>query len=254
MPLDDRPLEIHRDASRQTELLHQLSRTRSLSLELAAPLSDEDQVVQAAEDASPVKWHLAHTTWFFEELILKRFLPGYRAFDDRFAYCFNSYYESLGERHPRPKRGLLTRPSADEVRNYRKHVDSALTALVSKDALGPDALSLIETGVHHEQQHQELLLMDVLTLFASSPLKPEYRPHGASFIDSGSPGHWHEVQGGVSSVGHQGKGFHFDNEGPPHDVLLRDFKIFTAPITNGEWLAFMADGGYDNPRLWRPVK
>ena len=143
-------------------------------IELAAPLSDEDQVVQANDDASPSKWHLAHTTWFFETFLLERFLAGYRVFDERFEYCFNSYYESVGARQPRGKRGLLTRPSADEVRDYRAFVDQALARLLDT-ALAPEAAELIELGINHEQQHQELLLTDILSLFAAEPLKPAYR-------------------------------------------------------------------------------
>ena len=151
-----------------------LMATRALSSELASPLSDEDQVVQVMDDTSPTKWHLAHTTWFFEAFLLKPFLPGYRVFDERFEYCFNSYYESVGPRHPRPKRGLLTRPSGDEVRAYRAFVDEALVRLCDGELAG-EAASLIELGINHEQQHQELLLTDILALFAAEPLKPAYR-------------------------------------------------------------------------------
>src|SRR6478735_9862450 len=154
-------------------LRDRLFRTRTLSTEIARPLSDEDQVVQVMDDASPTKWHLAHTTWFFEAFLLKRFLPGYQVFDERFEYCFNSYYESVGPRQPRGKRGLLTRPSADEVRAYREHVDAALERLCER-GLEPWAAELIELGINHEQQHQELLLTDILSLFASEPLKPAY--------------------------------------------------------------------------------
>ena len=155
-------------------LRNRLFETRVLSTDLARPLSDEDQVVQVMDDASPTKWHLAHTTWFFEAFILKRFLPSYQVFDDRFEYCFNSYYESVGPRQPRPKRGLLTRPSADEVRAYRAFVDEALGRLLEQP-LRPEAAELVELGINHEQQHQELLLTDVLALFAAEPLKPAYR-------------------------------------------------------------------------------
>ena len=156
-------------------LYHRLSATRRLSSELALPLSDEDQIVQANDDASPTKWHLAHTTWFFETFILKPFLEGYRIFDESFDYCFNSYYESVGARQPRGKRGLLTRPSAAEVRAYREHVDEALERLFERD-LHLRAAELIELGINHEQQHQELLLTDILSLFASEPLRPAYAP------------------------------------------------------------------------------
>ena len=154
-------------------LRDRLFRTRALSGELARPLSDEDQVVQANDDASPTKWHLAHTTWFFDAFVLKRFLAGYRLFDESFEYCFNSYYESVGPRQPRGKRGLLTRPSAQAVRDYRAHVDEAL-ALLFAGSLSPDAAALVELGINHEQQHQELFLTDILSLFAAEPLKPAY--------------------------------------------------------------------------------
>src|SRR6478752_844170 len=163
--------DIHRTESQS--LFQRLFETRNLSLALAAPLSDEDQVVQAMDDASPTKWHLAHTTWFFEAFLLKPFLPGYRIFDERFEYCFNSYYESVGARQPRGSRGLLTRPSAEEVRDYRAHVDEALSRLCDGDL--PDAAAeLIELGINHEQQHQELLITDILSLFATEPLKAAY--------------------------------------------------------------------------------
>jgi hypothetical protein len=164
-------------------LRDRLFRTRTLSTELARPLSDEDQVVQVMDDASPTKWHLAHTTWFFEAFLLKRFLPGYQVFDERFEYCFNSYYESVGPRQPRPKRGLLTRPSAEEVRAYRAAIDEALERLLDQ-ALQPEAAELIELGINHEQQHQELLLTDILSLFATEPLKPAYRSAPAGVATS----------------------------------------------------------------------
>jgi ergothioneine biosynthesis protein EgtB len=231
-------------------LRERLVATRALSSELARPLSDEDQVVQAMDDASPTKWHLAHTTWFFEAFLLKRFLDGYRVFDERFEYCFNSYYESVGPRHPRPKRGLLTRPSAEEVRAYRASTDEALDRLLA-GSLAPEAVALIELGIHHEQQHQELLLTDILSLFASEPLKPAYRETGpGSAVGEGAPLDWISFGGGIFPVGHDGVGFAYDNEGPRHDALLRPFKLASRPVTNDEWSAFIADGGYATPTLW----
>ncbi len=249
MPLDDRPASAGIE-DRQLRLASSLFATRRQSLEIAEPLSDEDQVVQAHDDASPTKWHLAHTTWFFEELILKRFLSGYRIFDERFAYCFNSYYESLGPRHPRPKRGLLTRPSTEEVRAYRAHADENLHRLMSQ-AMPEETLSLVETGIHHEQQHQELMLTDILALFAANPLRPAYREAPEQEISSTpAPGQWRTIQGGIYDIGHRGAGFAYDNEGPRHQVLLRDFRIFSREVTNGEWIAFMEAGGYTTPSLW----
>jgi ergothioneine biosynthesis protein EgtB len=250
MPLDDYPAIPAEAMSRQVELSSKLSETRNLSVEIAKPLSAEDQVVQANEDASPAKWHLAHTTWFFEELILKQFLPDYETFDERFSYCFNSYYESLGPRHPRPKRGLLTRPSAEEVRAYRAHADENLHRLMAEE-LPQQALDLLEIGIHHENQHQELMLTDILALFAANPLRPVYREIAGERENAvGASGHWREIAGGIYDAGHQGAGFAFDNESPRHQVLLRDFRISSKHVTNGEWAAFMEAGGYTTPSLW----
>ncbi len=235
---------------RPQSLRDRLFATRNLSLELAAPLSDEDQVVQVMDDASPTKWHLAHTTWLFEAFILKSFDPGYHVFDDAFAYCFNSYYEAMGPRQPRPRRGVLTRPSASEVRAYRAHVDEALAALLVRD-LPAEALALIELGIHHEQQHQELLLTDILALFAAEPLKPAY-VEGEPGVPGAEPAplQWIAFEGGIYDIGHAGPGFAYDNEGPRHEALLRPFKLADRCVTNAEWIAFMEDGGYTTPALW----
>jgi ergothioneine biosynthesis protein EgtB len=247
MPLDVRPAKID---DRQEKLAAAVSATRALSLDIARPLSAEDQVVQAHEDASPAKWHLAHTTWFFEELVLKSALPGYRVFDERFAFCFNSYYESLGPRQPRPQRGLLTRPSADEVRAYRAYTDENLQALLARP-LPQGALDVIETGINHEQQHQELMLTDILALFAASPLRPAYCEAGDSTgAHVSAEGQWRSIPAGIYPIGHRGAGFAYDNECPSHEVLLRDFKIFNREVTNGDWLAFMEAGGYADASLW----
>ena len=224
--------------------------TRRISLKLAAPLSDEDQVVQAMDDASPTKWHLAHTTWFFEAFVLPRFLPGYRVFDETFEYCFNSYYESVGPCHPRPKRGLLTRPSGDQVRAYRAHVDEALGRLFDT-ALPNEALALVELGNNHEQQHQELLLTDILSLFASQPLKPAYRKAKASVsVGTTAPLAFTAFDGGIFEIGHDGNGFAYDNEGPRHEELIRPFRLANRCVTNSEWIDFIADGGYRTATLW----
>ncbi|MBI4724114.1 MAG: ergothioneine biosynthesis protein EgtB, partial [Rhodomicrobium sp.] len=250
MPLDGRPAKSAEVEARHRKLAERLFAARALSLQIAEPLSAEDRVVQANEDASPTKWHLAHTAWFFEELVLKPFLSNYRLFDDRFAYCFNSYYESLGPRHPRPRRGLLTRPSAEEVRAYRAHADEKLHALMSLP-LPQDALDLIEMGINHEQQHQELMLTDILALFAANPLRPVYRATADQpALGATASGYWKEVRGGIYDIGHAGEGFAYDNEGPCHQVLLRDFRIFSRQVTNGEWLAFMEAGGYSDPHHW----
>ncbi|HEY6921242.1 MAG TPA: ergothioneine biosynthesis protein EgtB [Methyloceanibacter sp.] len=231
-------------------LRNRLFETRALSTELARLLSDEDQVVQVMDDASPTKWHLAHTTWFFEAFILKRFLPSYQVFDERFEYCFNSYYESVGPRQPRPKRGLLTRPSADEVRAYRSFVDEVLGRLL-KQPLQPEAAELVELGINHEQQHQELLLTDILALFAAEPLKPAYREARPGVAASqAAPLSFVSFDGGIFEVGHDGNGFAYDNEGPRHEELIRPFKLATRCVTNAEWIEFIEDGGYATPTLW----
>lgn len=233
-----------------SSLFDRLMETRRLSLRLAAPLSDEDQVVQAMDDASPTKWHLAHTTWFFEAFVLPRFLPGYQLFDEPFEYCFNSYYESVGPRHPRPKRGLLTRPSAQSVRDYRAHVDAALGRLFETD-LPDEAASLVELGISHEQQHQELLLTDILSLFAAEPLKPTYRYNKLDAeAEAAAPLALTAFEGGIHAIGHDGGGFAYDNEGPRHEQLIRPFRLANRCVTNAEWIQFIEDGGYRTATLW----
>jgi len=245
---------IAHDAAAQDEharrLAQRFNAARSCSQRLAVPLSDEDQTPQSMEDASPTKWHLAHTTWFFEELVLKAHASGYREFDPRFAYCFNSYYETLGERHPRPRRGLLTRPTCAEVRAYRAHVDDAMMRMFDVDDLSNEALDLIELGINHEQQHQELLLTDILSLFAVQPLRPAYRAETDTAQGANPPMDWIGFDGGIFTVGHDGDGFAYDNEGPRHDQLIRPFKLAHRTVTNGDWLEFMADGGYETATLW----
>ncbi len=234
----------------QRFLENRLLDTRHISHELVAPLSPEDMVVQAMDDASPTKWHLAHTTWFFETFILAKHLPGYRIFDDTFNYCFNSYYESQGARQPRPRRGLLTRPSIDRVMAYRAHVDDGLRALLAR-GIDAETARLIDIGINHEQQHQELLLTDILALLAANPLRPAYRPRQLHPVEPepGAPG-WIELPGGIRSVGHGGEGFAWDNEAPRHEVLVHPFRLADRLVTNGEWLEFMADGGYATAEHW----
>jgi ergothioneine biosynthesis protein EgtB len=253
MPLDDLKPSIAVVGDGVASLRGQLVRTRQTSRWIAEPLTEEDQIVQAMEDASPTKWHLAHTTWFFEEMVLKPFDPAYRVFDERFGYCFNSYYETLGARQPRPKRSLLTRPRHDEVISYREHVDRALQTFFDRGDNGPspEALTLIELGVHHEQQHQELMLTDCLAAFAGNPLRPAYREDGVEASDGKSASlEWIGFAGGLFPVGHDGSGFAFDHEGPRHEQLIRPFRIANRLVTNAEWLEFMADGGYAKPTLW----
>ncbi len=222
---------------------------RSATLALVSNLSAEDQAAQSMPDASPTKWHLAHTTWFFETFVLEPHLPGYRIFDPAFAYLFNSYYEALGPRQPRPQRGLLTRPPLERVLAYRAHVDEAMARLLATPGHGLDAL--LDLGLAHEEQHQELILMDVLHLFAQSPLKPVYAPAPALPVGR-DPGPAAQVafEGGLVEIGHGGGTFAFDNEGPRHRVFLEPFRLADRLVTNAEWLAFMADGGYSRPELW----
>ena len=223
-----------------------------LSLELARPLSDEDQVVQAMDDASPTKWHLAHTTWFYEALILQNYLPSYKPFSEQFNYCFNSYYETQGERHPRASRGLLTRPSAAEVRDYRAHVDDALDKLMQSDrGQSPEVGELIELGINHEQQHQELLLTDILSLFASQPLKPAYLSPGLRSVAANEEAAtFISFEGGVFRIGNRGEGFCYDNETSCHEAMIHPFRIADRCVTNGEYLTFIEDGAYANPLCW----
>lgn len=221
---------------------------RKLTADLAAPLSDADATVQSMPDASPAKWHLAHVTWFLESFILRDHVPGYSAFDDKFAYLFNSYYEAEGQRHARNARGLLTRPSLSQILEYRAHVESAIAA--HWDALPQAALDLIELGIHHEQQHQELLLTDILHLFAQNPLRPAYWPRARVTDQTAAPMQWVEGASGVQAIGYSGDGFAFDCEGPRHDVMLQPFALADRPVNNGEWMQFIADGGYFEPRHW----
>ncbi len=228
--------------------LHRLyRRVRAQSEALAAPLSPEDQVAQSMPDASPAKWHLAHTSWFFETFLLPH-LEGYEVFDPAFNYLFNSYYEAVGPRHPRPERGLLTRPSCAEVLAYRAHVDAGMERLLCE--LPATLTPLVELGLAHEEQHQELMLMDVLHLFSRSPLAPAYRPGPARAHPPAGPIAWIAMEGGIVETGADGRGFAFDNETPRHKAYLQAYAIADRLVTNGEWLDFMADGGYRRPELW----
>jgi len=219
---------------------------------LVEGLRAEDMVVQSMPDASPAKWHLAHTTWFFEEFVLAPDLPGYRRFHPDYAYLFNSYYEQIGERHARPMRGMLTRPGVHEVRAFREHVDAAMARLmdVADGALWQRVAPLIELGLHHEQQHQELLLTDLLHLFSLNPLAPAYRAPAPRESIAAPGADWVVFDGGIHTIGHDGQGFAFDHESPRHEVLLRPFKLASRPVSNGQWQNFIADGGYDNAALW----
>jgi ergothioneine biosynthesis protein EgtB len=216
----------------------------------ATLLSAEDQVVQSMPDASPTKWHRAHVTWFFEEFLLRRFAPAYKPFDDRFGYLFNSYYVSAGPRQARPQRGLITRPDAAEVTAYRAHVDGAVAALIETTNDFAALVPIVEIGLHHEQQHQELLLTDILHAFSLNATHPAYDPHW-QWPNSAMAGTASAVPvAGIARIGHDGDGFCFDNERPAHEVLLAPVRLSGTLVTNGEWLEFMADGGYAAPMLW----
>jgi ergothioneine biosynthesis protein EgtB len=230
---------------------------RAVSSKLAAPLSDADATVQSMPDASPTKWHLAHTSWFFEAMVLEPFLPGYRIFNPGFNYLFNSYYEALGVRHPRSRRGMITRPTLEEIRAYRDYVDAAvelLWDLASFEQIG----ATIALGCHHEQQHQELLLTDILHLFAQNPLRPAYCAGFSGAGEAGSPTlvSYSKFAGGIveigarDMIGARDQGFAFDCERPRHRVVIEPYRLADRLVTNAEWMEFIADGGYRQPLLW----
>jgi ergothioneine biosynthesis protein EgtB len=237
-------------------LAERFARVRARSLALAAPLSAEDQCVQSMPDASPTKWHLAHTSWFFETVVLMPHVAGYQPFEPRWHHLFNSYYESLGSRHPRPERGMLTRPLLASVHRYRAHVEEAVEALLrtADDATLAQVQPLVELGLQHEEQHQELILADVLHLLSCNPLLPAYEPleQPALRLAASTPPPLNWVQGpaGPVRIGHSGDGFAFDNETPRHTVWLQPYRIADRLVTCGEYAAFIADGGYRTASLW----
>ncbi len=241
------------------DLLESYRRVRALTERLAAPLEPEDQVVQSMDDVSPTKWHLAHTSWFFEAFLLRPFLAGYRSLDVRYDHLFNSYYETHGRMHPRPRRGLLSRPTVREVLGFRGHVDAAMVRILEAGGRDRDETAEIARrvtlGLNHEQQHQELLLMDCKHVLGSSPLRPAYRDDLATDLEGdrdssgGAPG-WCRFAGGIHEIGAPAEGFAFDNERPRHRVLVEDFELADRLVTCGEWLEFVQDGGYRRPELW----
>jgi ergothioneine biosynthesis protein EgtB len=237
------------ETSTADDLLKRYRATRTLSEALAAPLSDADASAQSMPDASPAKWHLAHATWFFETFVLRDHLPGYRPHDPRYAYLFNSYYEAEGARHARARRGMLTRPALAEVLAWRRAVDDAMADALP--ALGPQARALVLLGINHEQQHQELLLTDMLNLFAENPLAPAMwdQPRDAAAAIPG-PIRWIPGRSGTVEIGHGGVGFAFDCEGPRHQALLHPHALADRLVTNQEWRAFIEDGGYARTDPW----
>jgi ergothioneine biosynthesis protein EgtB len=223
---------------------------RATTLALAAPLTAEDCALQSMPDASPVKWHLAHTSWFFETFVLERYVRGYRPFHPRFRSLFNSYYNAVGDRHPRPERGLLSRPSLDDVRGYRLHVERRLAPVFTQAAEDPDLAALLELGIHHEQQHQELILTDIKHLLSKNPLEPAYQRRRLRTAVAAPERRWLPCAGGLVEAGHAGADFCFDNELPRHRLFVAPFELASHPVTHGDFLAFVEDGGYRRPELW----
>ena len=233
-------------------LLERYCAVRRQTEALCEPLETEDYVVSSMPDVSPTKWHLAHTSWFFETFVLTPFDESYVSPNPKYAFLFNSYYVQAGERHCRAQRGLVTRPTVAEVKAYRAHVDAAMSALIDRiagDAEHP-ALSVIELGLHHEQQHQELMLTDIKHVFWTNPMRPAYAPRPRSVSTEVSPTGWHSVAAGIHRIGHEGDGFAFDNESPSHRVFVDDFRIGNRLVTNAEYLEFIEDRGYHRPELW----
>ncbi len=248
-------LDIARlDARRDDHRAHCLQAYRSVRAETerrAARLTPEDQVVQSMPDASPTKWHRAHTTWFFEQFLLRPHVPGYRVFDEQFAFLFNSYYVAAGPRYSRPMRGVITRPGAAAVLAYRTHVDAAVEQFIN-DAAADDlraVLPILEVGLHHEQQHQELLVTDILHAFSLNPIQPAYDPQWQPPAVSAARDEV-DLPSGIHRIGHDGDGFCFDNEMPCHQVLVQPMRIARGLVTNADWVAFIDDGGYTTASLW----
>jgi ergothioneine biosynthesis protein EgtB len=239
---------VKKPAASTAPLAARFAQVRRQTEQLAVSLSPEDCALQSMPDASPVKWHLAHTTWFFETFILERFVPRYKPFDPAFRVLFNSYYNGVGDKHPRPERGLVSRPDLATVRAYRAHVEHAMTPLLRHPPA--EAAALVDLGLHHEQQHQELILTDLKHLFSRNPARPVYHPRWPLTAVRPQPLAWHRIEGGVVTIGHRGSGFAFDNEVPAHRVLVVPFELASRPVTHGEYARFIADGGYRRPELW----
>jgi ergothioneine biosynthesis protein EgtB len=224
---------------------------RQISEKICQPLSIEDYTIQSMPDVSPPKWHLAHTTWFFETFLLLPHLPEYQVFHPQFGYLFNSYYEAVGARHPRHQRGLLSRPTVAEVYQYRAHVDRAMQTLLAKIPEDSNLADLVTLGLHHEQQHQELLLTDIKHILALNPLHPIYRDDLSVNVDTNENKFvWLGYPGGLHSIGHTGTAFAFDNESPRHQVYLQDYLLGNRLVNNGEYLEFIQAGGYQNAKYW----
>ncbi len=255
VPSATRP-DAHLHHLDKAALIARFATVRAATESLAAPLSAEDQMLQSMEDASPIRWHRAHTTWFFETFVLKPHDTSYRPIDDTYDYLFNSYYQGIGPQYPRPNRGLVSRPSIAEVGTYRAHVDAALTDFADKadDATWATVAPLIELGLNHEQQHQELMVTDLKHAMSHNPMWPVVYPAPDHTANAAPALDWISFKSGITLCGHSGDtardGFAFDCEVPRHQVLLRDYALANRPTTNADYLAFMADGGYADPRWW----
>jgi ergothioneine biosynthesis protein EgtB len=224
---------------------------RAATEALCGPLATDDYALQSMPDASPAKWHIAHTSWFFEEFVLQAAIEGYRFFDPSYRYLFNSYYESVGPRHARPERGLLSRPTTEQVWAYRAHVDDEMQALLESDSLSPELQQIVTVGLHHEQQHQELFLTDIKHLFSRNPLRPAYATPSTPLRRGGSvPLAFVDFKGGLTEIGHAGGGFCFDNELGRHRVFLEPYRLANRLATNAEYLQFIREGGYERPEHW----
>ncbi len=235
--------------SADSKLSARYKRVRAQSETLCEPLETDDYAIQSMTDVSPPKWHLAHTSWFFETFILTPHAPGYKPFHPRFNYMFNSYYKMVGVHHPRPQRGLLNRPTAAEIYQYRAYVDEHMAQLLAHNE---DAriTALTVLGLNHEQQHQELLLTDIKHIFACNPLRPIYRQLPVTTTSDNRPLQWLEFEGGVKNIGYSGDAFAYDNETPQHKEYVNDFRLASRPVTNGEFMEFMEAGAYSRPQYW----
>lgn len=233
----------------KTRCPERLGAVRKFSETLSDPLSPEDCQIQSMDDASPIKWHLAHTTWFFETFLLKRF-EDYQPLHPDFEYLFNSYYNSVGQQFPRPKRGLISRPDFQETLDYRHRVDRELSERFEHIVMDPQTQSILETGIQHEQQHQELMLTDLKHALSCNPADPVYRSATSAESDPPIDLAWLDFDAGITSIGYEGRGFCYDNECPRHRVFLESYQIANRCVTNGEYLEFIEDGGYQKPEYW----
>ena len=241
-----------REPATSSRLAELYQAVRHQSEVLCEPLVPEDYVIQSMEDVSPTKWHLAHTSWFFETFALREYLADYQELHPRYAYLFNSYYVQAGDRHCRPKRGLVSRPTVEEIYEYRRHVDEAMTRLLVGGRAGEDRrlAEIIEIGLHHEQQHQELMVYDFKHVLSMNPLYPAYLEREVPVQSEAAELGYVAFAGGLTEIGHTGGGFSFDNERPRHRVHLEPFALASRLVTNGEYLRFVQDGGYDRPEIW----